>query len=336
VRRLACALCLWLTLPVCQGVAAAEESSESDEEFVEEEQAAPETFSGFVQHYFVEDNPDTNRAVASIASLLLPGAGQLINQEYLKGLTHVSFFAANELAYRSYEINEDRRNYAESRDDQYIYASDDSVRRNLLGSWALSTRFYSSFDAYRASSVIMKRAGGDTPISQESFSELALAPFTPRHFTRPLVFTPLFLLGAYSLGRGSAHRQDDDFKRFILDDEEKNNVAIFGAMEYEGVAIGEEAFFRGLLNTELIRATGVYPGIFFSSILFGFAHSGKGLTANASIASLYGFYLGYMHHNYDYQLGPGVALHFWWNTIIHASIASRSREYTVPLAYFTF
>ena len=306
-----------------------------DEEFIIEKEQ-PSTFYGYVDHYFTKNNPSTNRSLVTIASFLIPGSGQIYHEQYLKGATHFGFFAANALTAQGITIDKDRQRYTRKVNKNYIYMSDNILRQSLHSSMAFSTRLYSAFDAYRTASLIKGKAGGNTPISQESFSDLALAPFTPRYFSRPLVFAPIFVLGAYSLGRGSAHNQDKDFKKFILDGPTASEVTFIGALEFEGVAIGEEAFFRGVVNTEMIRAFGPLRGIAASSVIFGLTHNGSGISASALTASLYGLYLGYIHHTYDYQLGPGIALHFWWNTIVQASIASRSDKFTIPLAHFSF
>ena len=323
---------LWLLL--FMSVCASAANTKEDEELAHQ---VPTTSHGLDDNYFAVDNqPATNRTLASISSFLLPGLGQTYHRQYLKAAGHFGFFAANKVARRSHRVDQDRRSYAEKHDDTYIYLSPDSMRSQLYNSMAFSSRLYSSFDAYRSASILQGKAGGDVPISKESFSELALAPFTLRNLNQPLVLTPIFLLGTYYLAGGTKRGQDDDLNRFILDGPTKTDVAIHSAIQYEAVAIGEEAFYRGILNTELIRAFGVYPGIFLSSLLFGISHTGQGLSASTVTASTYGLYMGYMHHYHNYQLGPNLALHFWWNTIIHTAVTSNSKKFTIPLAYFTF
>ncbi|HKJ87843.1 MAG TPA: CPBP family intramembrane glutamic endopeptidase, partial [Gammaproteobacteria bacterium] len=90
-------------------------------------------------------------------------------------------------------------------------------------------------------------------------------------------------------------------------------IAAANTLRYEGVAVGEEAFFRGVVNDTTSRSWGPWVGVPVSAAVFGLAHSGRSGTASVAGASLYGLYLGALHVRNGYHLGEGVALHFWWD-----------------------
>ena len=63
-----------------------------------------------------------------------------------------------------------------------------------------------------------------------------------------------------------------------------------------------------------------------SSVTFGLAHSGEGLSANAAVATAYGAYLGWLHQRNDYRLGENVAVHFWWNVFVSLAALQHDPE----------
>jgi len=57
--------------------------------------------------------------------------------------------------------------------------------------------------------------------------------------------------------------------------------------------VGEEALFRGVLQTWLVQHVGIYPGWILASIAFGLAHYVN--RAYAIVATLIGLYLGWLY-----------------------------------------
>ncbi len=57
--------------------------------------------------------------------------------------------------------------------------------------------------------------------------------------------------------------------------------------------VGEEALFRGVLQTWLVQHVGIYPGWILASIAFGLAHFVN--RAYAIVATLIGLYLGWLY-----------------------------------------
>jgi membrane protease YdiL (CAAX protease family) len=81
-------------------------------------------------------------------------------------------------------------------------------------------------------------------------------------------------------------------------------------------AVGEEAMFRGFLNSEFSDRFGNVEGLLMSSAIFGLAHTGQGQTANALQAGLAGLYLGWVHQRNGFEAAEGVALHYWANVLV--------------------
>ena len=76
------------------------------------------------------------------------------------------------------------------------------------------------------------------------------------------------------------------------------------------VAVGEEMFYRGVIQTELSELINPDFGWIASSLLFGLAHvPGRGWR-NFLPALAGGFYLGWQYKKYDHDLGRVIALHF--------------------------
>jgi len=102
-----------------------------------------------------------------------------------------------------------------------------------------------------------------------------------------------------------------------------------GVALFEHVAIAEETFFRGWLQSGLSRALGETPGWLLASVIFGAAHSLNALTMEPQDRLVYltvympfitvlGGYLGFVYQRLGYSLAPTVALHFWYDLAVSA------------------
>jgi hypothetical protein len=167
---------------------------------------------------------------------------------------------------------------------------------------------YSSYGAYRDARQ-RNNAGYRTPVPTESLGELARAPFTPRYLARPTTFIPL------ALQAWAAFRGNDDYGIYRAPDVSARDLHVFNAVANEMTAVGEESFFRGFLNNEFSNRWGDTIGLGASSAVFGLAHTGQGQTANAWQAAAAGLYLGWVHQRNGFEVGEGVALHYWINVL---------------------
>lgn len=261
-------------------------------------------------------------SLAGIASAIVPGLGQASNGSYEEAAAHFGVFAASLSTALYYErkpdfLSDDVR-YDDAGNREFINQT--TLRRDFALRLATDTALYSSFSAYRDA-----RARGDlayrTPAPKESLSDLALAPFSWEFLSRPTTFIPL-ALQAWAASRST-------YGIYRGDDVSARDLHVYNATANEFTAVGEEGFFRGFINNEFSARWGNGWGLAGSSLLFGVAHTGQGQTANAVQASLAGAYLGWMQQRNGFEIGEGVALHYWINVI--AGIAAIRHGGSAPL-----
>jgi hypothetical protein len=194
---------------------------------------------------------------------------------------------------------------------------------------AADTALYSSYGAYRDARR-RNNAGYRTPAPSESLTDLAVAPFSFEYLFRFTTFIPLAIQawGAFS--------SKDGYGIYRAEDVSARDLYLFNAVANEMTAVGEEAFFRGFLNNEFSNRYGDTIGLGLSSAVFGLAHTGQGQTANAWQAAAAGLYLGWMHQRNGFQIGEGVALHYWINVLagISAIRNGGSAQITIYRAAF--
>jgi membrane protease YdiL (CAAX protease family) len=100
------------------------------------------------------------------------------------------------------------------------------------------------------------------------------------------------------------------------------HAGYYGAL-FSSVAVGEEALFRGMLQTEIKRATGSSKmALIGQSLVFGAAHIFEpDLTVQESLVrfawtGLLGAYMGWLYQQNSYNLGSSIAFHYWYDTLI--------------------
>ncbi len=260
--------------------------------------------------------------LAAVASAIIPGLGQASSGNYEEAAAHFGIFAASLAAALYYQhkpdfLSDDLR-YDDAGNREFINQT--TLRRDFALRLVTDTALYSSFGAYRDARQRDDRAYR-TPAPRESLSELALAPFSWEFLSRPTTFIPLALQAwAASRSKYGIYRAEDVSAR---------DLHLYNATANEFTAVGEEGFFRGFINNEFSDRWGNGWGLAGSSLLFGVAHTGQGQTANAVEASIAGAYLGWMHQRNGFQIGEGVALHYWINVI--AGIAAIRNGGSAPL-----
>ena len=235
-------------------------------------------------------------AVAAISSVLLPGLGQALQRDWWTAGAHFGIFAASLGTAFYYEDKPDfLKDDVRYKDDDFEVINKTTLRRDFALRIATDTALYSSFAAYRDGRA-RNNSGYRTPAPTESLRDLSLSPFRWEYLSRPTTFVPLALAAVASFSS-------------------KSDLHVYNLTANEFTAVGEEAFFRGFVNNELSSRWGNRWGLAGSSALFGLAHTGDGNTANALQAAAAGAYLGWVHQRNGFQIGEGVALHYWWNVI---------------------
>lgn len=248
-------------------------------------------------------------------SFLIPGLGQMVNEDYGAGVTHFAIY--NIAAYNYFKLAEDP-NYIlpEDRDDETTntYAINRTTfMADFYGTMTNATMFYSSFGAYRDARMAgNKQAEYTTPAPQESLGDLMLSPFNLDFLTRPGTYIPLLLPLYMALTPADPEQWVYLPDNTITRDELRKGYFF----QHQMVALGEEAFFRGVLNNGFSDWMGEGWGLMASSAVFGLAHTGNAGSAGAGTATLFGLYLGYLQQDNEYAIGQGVALHYWWNFLV--------------------
>jgi hypothetical protein len=262
-------------------------------------------------------------AVPAIASAIIPGVGQAINGDYGEAGAHFGIFALSLSAglyyQRKPDFLSDEVRYDSANDREFINQT--TLRRDFALRLATDTALYSSFAAYRDARARDDRSYR-TPAPKESLTDLAIAPFSWEFLSRPTTFIPLALQALAASRKGG-------YGIFRAPDVSKGDLHFYNVTANEFTAVGEEGFFRGFANNDLSARWGNGWGLAGSSLLFGIAHNGQGDTANVVEATIAGAYLGWVQQRNGFEIGEGVALHYWINVL--AGIAAIRNGGSAPL-----
>jgi hypothetical protein len=247
--------------------------------------------------------------MAAASSVIVPGLGQALAGDYGTAAAHFGIFAGSLATALHYEDKADfLKDDARYPDSEREFVNKTTLRADFAWRLATDTALYSSYAAYRDARERDNR-GYRTPVPKESLPDLALSPFRWEYLSRPTTFIPLAITAVASFSSKGGYGV------YRYDDVSKGDLHAYNFTANEFTAVGEEGFFRGFLNNELSSRWGNRWGLASSSALFGIAHTGQGNTANAWQAALAGAYLGWVHQRNEFQIGEGVAIHYWWNVI---------------------
>jgi len=310
------------------------------------------------------------RENASLAAAwgILPGGGQIFNQNYLAGATQTTLFLSfmgiaknnarkeeyipmdervvqfslqdmffadilrtNNLLYLDYQL------FTETRWDRdlrlwrlkkiaelnpllqygsYARLNYASANEELASQSMLHTLFYSVYSGYRD-------AGGiDEASKEENFLDLAVAPFRPKYLLDPYVFTPLLVLAAI----GGSSQSVGPYTLVTPGMKSSGYLGFLYTAVSFNAGVGEEAFFRGFLNHMFVQGSGPMEAGLITGTLFGIAHYEGGSILSVWPQTLFGFYTAYLHYKYNYDIKPGIALHFWWDVIVFGFALARYKE----------
>ncbi len=233
----------------------------------------------------------------ALSSFLLPGSGQAVNGQPLKAAGHLGTAIAG---YQTTQLYTARDDYIDSedrydQDNQRITTNRTSERAEIASSLTVATMAYSSYDAYRTRRLQLANRGYRTPAPPDQLGELARAPFQPSHLMRWTTVLPV-ALSASSLLVGP----EDSWVTEIKGGLTRGEAAAYAFAQHGGVALGEEALYRGVLNNSLSHQLGELWGLGASSLAFGVSHTGGGLSADIRSATAMGAYLGWVHQRNDY------------------------------------
>jgi membrane protease YdiL (CAAX protease family) len=224
--------------------------------------------------------------------------------------------------------------------DEATLQNDPTFMLSLM--WYQNTMFYSSFAAYRDARLLIDNEGYRYPVPEETLTDLLVAPFDPDTFFEPEVALGLVgwigvgLLVSYlvegNLVSGGGTLFSRDRINFMGEQMHPGWGATLGELYYLSlmtpVAIGEEAFFRGLVQSGFSELMGRWGGWATASLMFGAIHAPNALLLDESrqrvrylaigvpFLTLSGGYLGWVYMHNRFSLKEPVALHFWYNFLL--------------------
>src|SRR3989338_4940243 len=126
---------------------------------------------------------------------------------------------------------------------------------------------YGLYAAYRDVRIFNRQEGYTYPMPQDSFVDIALAPFKWSVISKPEVWGGL--LGSLALAVGVGYFISSDTAVISLDANPVAGVPPFMAFP---IGISEETLFRGYLQPMLSEWMTPIGGITLSSLIFGAAH----------------------------------------------------------------
>ncbi|MCC6241848.1 MAG: CPBP family intramembrane metalloprotease [Gemmatimonadaceae bacterium] len=156
-----------------------------------------------------------------------------------------------------------------------------------------------------------------TIMDQSSPARLALAPVHPRDLSSAWVAVPIALAGASGLMAPRSRRPLSQVSEMTVLGTRMSKVpGTLLALGYEATyllstAIGEELFFRGVMQTEMEDRYGRSKGVAVSTAAFSAFHVPNHGVKGALISGVAGAYLGYRYSKNGYNLREVIATHFW-------------------------
>ena len=208
----------------------------------------------------------------------------------------------------------------------------------VLAATGQNLLFYGIFDAYRDARVGREDLGYKFKISRESLGTLASAPFRPSILKSPWVWAgvPLALAAGIGVSYLVSPAEFTDYNT-IFEVDRVNflgrrmnrgtgfaaGFAYYSAL-FTGVGVGEEALFRGVIQTEMEERFGTYGGLAVASAIFGavhvfnFVNDPKSAAVAVPLISVIGASLGLAYIHTNHNLSTSVAMHFWYDTLLSA------------------
>ncbi len=252
-----------------------------------------------------------NANLAAVLSMICPGLGHA----YLKDVSMAGYlFGSSSLAV-----------YAAIKE---IGNTDVSFGLNI----AQNTWSYGIYSAYRDARIANGLTGYSYKMPTDSFFDLATAPFRPSVLKKPEVWGGV--LGALAVAFTTAYVVESIEGR-IPSPAASSRGPLFPMMALP-VGVGEEALFRGYLQTQFCEMFRPEIGITLSSLSFGAAHipNAQALEKNRRwtyysfslplITSL-GAYLGWLTHK-NGSLKESVAVHTLYDMALFSLAALADEE----------
>lgn len=189
---------------------------------------------------------------------------------------------------------------------------------SLQNAWS-----YGLYAVYRDARLYNRQVGYSYKMPTDSLSDLTSAPFSLNILKKPEVWGGF--LAKFALAFGVAYftlpKEAHGHSSYSL----KKGLQPLIAFP---VGVGEEALFRGYLQSQLSEISNPWAGIALSSLAFGVAHIPNALNLpreerrsyysfSIPLITLGGAYYGWLTHK-NHSLKESVAIHTWYDFVLLA------------------
>jgi len=182
---------------------------------------------------------------------------------------------------------------------------------------------YGIYAAYRDVRIYNGQLGYSYKMPSDSLSDLTTAPFRFSVMKKPEVWGGI--LGALACGIGMGSLMHNK-ARIPIKLSSEMSISPFVALP---VGIGEEAFFRGFLQSQLSEVLTPWGGIAVSSLAFGAVHIPNAMALEPEDRWRYyafglplitgiGVYCGWLTQK-NHSLKESVALHTWYDFVVFSA-----------------
>lgn len=224
-----------------------------------------------------------------------------------------------------------------------LTAIDENITlRNFNATVAFNLNNYNLYAAYRDVRGYNLNQGYRYQMPQENFFELAQAPFRLSVLKKPEVWGGV--LGALAIGTTIGylvHSDEQTPSHAALSSE----LEIFPLAAFP-VAIGEEAFFRGFLQSALSEWMNPWASIAISSLAFGVVHLPNAILLppegrknyyrfSIPLITTFGAYFGYLTYK-NHSLQESVAIHAWYDFVLFLASYSAAHSASIGKPCFAF
>ncbi len=245
--------------------------------------------------------PQKSPNFAAFLSSIIPGLGHTYIKDFRTATEVFGSFSAG-LSLASF----DKKSYS-------------SVQTGILA--ATTSSFYGVYAAYRDTRLYNGRRFYLYSMPEDSFADLSYAPFNYKVMKKPEVWGGVLgSLGLATLAGYIMSKGEMSLSPCSLRESKEKTVHVLSAFP---VGIGEEAFFRGYLQSSLSETLTPWGGIVASSILFGVAHLPNASALDPHYRKQYykvslplittlGLYFGWLTHK-NHSLKESVAVHAWYD-----------------------
>ena len=261
------------------------------------------------------------------------GLGHFAQKKWLQGLAHLSSQSALWFARKHYADRvgtRDRQSFPNRTTESTFFPrgtrgyTATQHKFSKVSDLAGHSLFYGRFiDVYSVYRTLHTKTDSVNHIRMrdESIASLLASPFKFRSLKSPWVLVPVAIAGISTFFVVDRELTLSKVQRIKAFDREltPNEYATFeGGIEvyrYLLVGVGEELYFRGIVQTELAEYIGPNPALVLSSLLFGAWHIPHNGVGSMLPTTAIGLYLGYRYKATGYDLSEPVALHFWLNWV---------------------